>query len=47
VGGKGGGGDRGEKWPKPSMHIWIKKITNTHTQKKEKVFWCDILFSAI
>jgi hypothetical protein len=25
VGGKGGGGGRGEKWPKPSMHIWIIK----------------------
>jgi hypothetical protein len=23
VGGKGGGGGRGEKWPKPCMHIWI------------------------
>jgi hypothetical protein len=25
VGGKGGGGGRGEKWPKPCMHIWIIK----------------------
>jgi hypothetical protein len=25
VGGKGGGGSRGEKWPKPSMHIWVIK----------------------
>jgi hypothetical protein len=25
VGGKGGGGSRGEKWPKPCMHIWIIK----------------------
>jgi hypothetical protein len=23
VGGKGGGGGRGEKWPKHCMHIWI------------------------
>jgi hypothetical protein len=23
VGGKGEGGGRGEKWPKPCMHIWI------------------------
>jgi hypothetical protein len=25
VGGTGGGGGRGEKWPKPCMHIWIIK----------------------
>jgi hypothetical protein len=25
VGGKGGDGGRGEKWPKPCMHIWIIK----------------------
>jgi hypothetical protein len=25
VGGKGGGGGRGEKWTKPCMHIWIIK----------------------
>jgi hypothetical protein len=25
VGGKGGGGGKGEKWPKSSMHIWIIK----------------------
>jgi hypothetical protein len=25
VDGKGGGGGRGEKWPKPCMHIWIIK----------------------
>jgi hypothetical protein len=25
VGGKGGGGGRGEKWIKPCMHIWIIK----------------------
>jgi hypothetical protein len=25
VGGKGGGGGRGEKWTKPCMHIWIVK----------------------
>jgi hypothetical protein len=28
VGGKGGGGGRGEKWPKPCMHIWIIKEKN-------------------
>jgi hypothetical protein len=25
VGGEGGGGGRGEKWPKHCMHIWIIK----------------------
>jgi hypothetical protein len=25
VGGKGGGGGRGEKWTNPCMHIWIIK----------------------
>jgi hypothetical protein len=25
VGGKGGGGGSGEKWPKPCMHLWIIK----------------------
>jgi hypothetical protein len=25
VGGNWAGGGRGEKWPKPCMHIWIKK----------------------
>jgi hypothetical protein len=25
VGGKGGGGSRGEKWSKPCMHIWVIK----------------------
>jgi hypothetical protein len=25
VGGKEGGGGRGEKWPKHCMHIWIIK----------------------
>jgi hypothetical protein len=25
VGGKGGDGGRGEKWPKPCIHIWIIK----------------------
>jgi hypothetical protein len=32
VGNKGGGGGRGEKWPKPCMHIWIIK------EKKIKVW---------
>jgi hypothetical protein len=36
VGGKGGGGGRGEKWTKPCMHIRIikekwKKKKETHT----------------
>jgi hypothetical protein len=26
VGSKGGGGGRGEKWPKHCMHIWIMII---------------------
>jgi hypothetical protein len=25
LGGKGGGGGRGKKWPKHCMHIWIIK----------------------
>jgi hypothetical protein len=25
VGGKGGGGGSGEKWPKHCMHVWIIK----------------------
>jgi hypothetical protein len=29
VGGKGGGGGRGEKWPKPCMNIWIIKEKKT------------------
>jgi hypothetical protein len=39
VGGKGGGGGRGEKWTKPCMHIWIikekwkKKKRNTFEQQ--------------
>jgi hypothetical protein len=31
VGGKGGGGGRVEKWPKPCMHIWIIK------EKRKKI----------
>jgi hypothetical protein len=34
VGGKGGGGGRGEKWTKPCMHIWI--IKEKWKKKKEK-----------
>jgi hypothetical protein len=46
VGGKGGGGGRGEKWTKPCMHIWIikekikkkeKKIILHEKKKKKKV----------
>jgi hypothetical protein len=32
VGGKGGSGCRGEKWPKPCMHIWIKKKDQRRTK---------------
>jgi hypothetical protein len=35
VGGKGGGGGRGEKWTKPCMHIWIIKEKGKKN-KKEK-----------
>jgi hypothetical protein len=38
VGGKGGGGGRGEKWPKHCVHIWIKK-------KMEK--WMAVIILAI
>jgi hypothetical protein len=33
LGGKGGGGGRGEKWTKPCMHIWI--IKEKWKKKKE------------
>jgi hypothetical protein len=42
VGGKGGGGGRGEKWPKPCMHIWIIKkmpiicAVNAYKIKRER-----------
>jgi hypothetical protein len=39
VGGKGGGGGRGEKWTKPCMHIWIIK------EKWKKKFLDPILSS--
>jgi hypothetical protein len=43
VGGKGGGGGRGEKWTKPCMHIWIikekwkkkRKLTNIISNIKQ------------
>jgi hypothetical protein len=42
VGGKGGCGGRGEKWPKPCMHIWIikqfKKKKEKHRQKKKEIY---------
>jgi hypothetical protein len=38
VGGKGGGGGRGEKWTKPCMHIWIIK-----EKWKKKKFACGKL----
>jgi hypothetical protein len=34
VGGKGGGGGRGEKWTKPCMHIWIKKKKKSTWKRK-------------
>jgi hypothetical protein len=34
VGGKGGGGGKGEKWPKPCMHIWIIKGKNKNKKIK-------------
>jgi hypothetical protein len=37
VGGKGGGGGRGEKWTKPCMHIWI--IKEKWKKKKERFFF--------
>jgi hypothetical protein len=43
VGGKGGGGGRGEKWTKPCMHIWIIK-----EKKKKSYAWeihCDQVWS--
>jgi hypothetical protein len=36
VGGKGGGGGRGEKWTKPYMHIWIIKEKLKKNKKKKK-----------
>jgi hypothetical protein len=37
VGGKGGGGGRGEKWTKPCMHIWIiKEKWKKKNKKKNK-----------
>jgi hypothetical protein len=45
VGGKGGGGGRGEKWTKPCMHIWIIK---EKWKKKEIVklfFRVTVLFA--
>jgi hypothetical protein len=37
VGGKGGGGGRGEKWTKPCMHIWIIK----EKRKKNECWYGD------
>jgi hypothetical protein len=38
VGGKGGGGGRGEKWTKPCMHIWIiKEKWKKKSGKEERV----------
>jgi hypothetical protein len=35
VGVNEGGGGRGEKWPKPCMHIWIIKQFKKQNDKKE------------
>jgi hypothetical protein len=42
VGGKGGEGDRGEKWPKHCMHIWIIKQL-----KKKKLMLFSLRISAL
>jgi hypothetical protein len=39
VGGKGGGGGRGEKWTKPCMHIWIIK---EKWKKKSLMVSCNV-----
>jgi hypothetical protein len=39
VGGKGGGGGRGEKWPKLCMHIWIIKLKKKREKKKLVFIW--------
>jgi hypothetical protein len=45
VGGKGGGGGRGEKWTNPCMHIWIiKEKWNKQTNKKKKQLGNRLLF---
>jgi hypothetical protein len=36
VGGKGGGGGRGEKWTKPCMHIWIIKEKWKRKRKRKE-----------
>jgi hypothetical protein len=38
VGGKGRGGGRGEKLPKPYIHIWIIK----QFKKKRKIKWIGL-----
>jgi hypothetical protein len=38
VGGKGGGGGRGEKWTKPCMHIWIIKEKWKKKKKKKTIY---------
>jgi hypothetical protein len=37
VGGKGGGGGRGEKWTKPYMHIWIIKEKWKKKERKKNI----------
>jgi hypothetical protein len=43
VGGKGGGGGRGEKWTKPCMHIWI--IKEKWKKKKGAIPKEDIIYT--
>jgi hypothetical protein len=43
VGGKGGDGGRGEKWPKPCMYIWIIKWK----KKKERIVTINNLISIL
>jgi hypothetical protein len=37
VGGKGGGGGRGEKWPKPCMHMWIIKEKKIEPDERKRI----------
>jgi hypothetical protein len=43
VGGKGGGGGSGEKWPKPCMHIWIIKLKKIIKQNKKSIRETEIM----
>jgi hypothetical protein len=47
VGGKGGGRGRGEKWPKPCMHIWIiiKKKRRDEQRKYTDAYCSKIVWN--